>query len=87
MGELWFAIKSFVVALFFLWVMQFRIGEVTLEEKATDWIESSRASNQIREMAAAAVQVAHQGVEQIYMWLAGEHEARPEKRSSRSGRH
>lgn len=57
MGELWFVIKSFGLALLILAALQFKVGGETLESKSVRWIETSAIGDHLKDVADGAIQV------------------------------
>lgn len=69
MGEIFFVLKSFIAACFLLWVLQLKVGQETLEFKAQTFIESSKAVNEVRDVAGAALQISQVGIDYVKEWL------------------
>lgn len=55
MGEIFFCIKMFFVTLFVVGLMQVKMGETTLEEKAYVWIKTSPFVSYLDEVAQGAL--------------------------------
>lgn len=64
MGELWFVIKSFGLAMLILAGLQFKIGDETLEAKSIRWIETSAIGDHLRDVADGAIKVSKKAWEQ-----------------------
>jgi hypothetical protein len=54
MSEMWFAVKSLILTVLIVMVMQFKIGPEKIEDKMTHWIESSQASLYLHQVAEGA---------------------------------
>lgn len=55
MSEIWFAFKCFAVTVLIVMLLQFKVGQDKLENNLTAYIESSKASIYLNEVAAGAV--------------------------------
>lgn len=86
MAEFFFIVKSFIFACALLWVMQLKVGTESLEQKTQTFIESSKAVNEVRDIAGAAVQVSQIGIDKVREWLtqqSSELKVQSEKRASK----
>ena len=61
MGDLFFVIKSLVLTVILVAVMQVRIGGRTLEHQTTAWIQNSSVVDNLRMVAEGAVKVVSEG--------------------------
>lgn len=55
MGEFFFVVKSLLATIVILFIMQIRIGGVTLETSAHNWIQTSPIAKQLEKVAAGGV--------------------------------
>ena len=60
MSELFFIIKSFVLTILIVILMQVKVGETTIEEKTLMWIESSPVVLPLQEVVEGGVKVARE---------------------------
>lgn len=69
MGELIFVVRTFVLAVVVLALMQFKVGGETLEAKGIRWIETSSIGMKLQDVADGAVKLGKatwaQGMEQL----------------------
>jgi len=54
MSEFIFVLKTFLMALLVVYVMQFKIGGISLESRFDHWVRRSEISSQSRQAAAGA---------------------------------
>lgn len=57
MGELFFVLKSFGLALLLLAALQFKVGGETLEKKTVRWIETSTVGEHLKDVADGAIKL------------------------------
>lgn len=69
-------LKAFVGAAFLLWLLQFKVGNETLELKAERWIQTSAVTNHLRDIAEGAMDVTHWGVQEFRSWVAGHNKSK-----------
>lgn len=62
MGDIIFVIKTLVVTVALVVVMQIKVGPQTIEQRALAWIHHSVAVEQLQEVAAGAVKAGRKGV-------------------------
>jgi hypothetical protein len=54
MSEIWFAIKSMLLTVLIVMLMQFKIGSEKIEDKMNQWVEGSQASVYLHQVAEGA---------------------------------
>lgn len=69
MGELWFVVKSFGLALLILAGLQFKVGGETLEAKSIRWIETSAVGDHLRDVADGAIKLSEKAWHQASVAL------------------
>lgn len=61
MSELFFFLKCFVMALVFIVLLQIRMGDSTLEDRAMSWVRQSSLVQPLQEVAQGGVTVIREG--------------------------
>ena len=64
MGEVFFTLKSFAVALVLLACMQYKVGGETLETKAVRWVSTSSIGAHLKDVADGAIKVTTKAYDQ-----------------------
>ena len=62
MGEFFFVLKTFAIALALVLLLQIKIGHKTLEQRSLTWMRQSVAIEALRGVADGAVAVTSEGV-------------------------
>jgi hypothetical protein len=65
MGDIIFVIKTLVVTVALVVMMQIKIGPQTIEQRALAWIHHSVAVEQLQEVAAGAVKAGRKGIAMV----------------------
>jgi hypothetical protein len=65
MDDFFFVVKCVVATLLIVFVMQIRIGTVTLEQKSMAWVHESAVADELRAVAEGAVKVSREGYDMI----------------------
>lgn len=64
MGEIFFTLKSFAVAMVLLACLQYKVGGETLETKAVRWISTSAIGSHLKDVADGAIKVTGRAYDQ-----------------------
>jgi hypothetical protein len=75
MSAMFFVLKTFVLTVVVVMLMQIKIGRGTIEEHSMHWIRNSDAVETLRYVAEGAVSVAQSGMKAIsssLAWKSGE---------------
>ncbi len=64
MGELFFVLKSFGIAMLLLAALQFKVGGETIETKGIRWIETSQVGAHLKDVAEGAIKVSEKAWDQ-----------------------
>jgi hypothetical protein len=76
MSDLFFVIRTLAFTIFIVFVLQIRVGHVTLEQHSVQWIQSSSIAGNLRSVAEGAVLAGEEGYDWIVTktgWKSGEH--------------
>lgn len=65
MADLFFVLRIFFATIAIVVLLQIKIDESTLEDRAQNWMRSSSAVDALREVSAGAVKMASQGYQSI----------------------
>jgi ribosomal protein L12E/L44/L45/RPP1/RPP2 len=75
MSEMFFVLKTLVVTVIVVMLMQIKVGRATLEEHSMRWIRNSDAVETLRYVAEGAVRIAESGAKTLsssLAWKSGE---------------
>lgn len=71
MADFFFVVKTFLLTIALVVVMQIRVGEYTIEDRAQAWIHESEIHHTLGRVAVGAVAVMKDGVDYVQTWIAG----------------
>ncbi len=66
MSEFFFVFKTVLFSALVLMLLQLRLGETTLEQKAEGWIYQSRLGNEMQTVARGAIRAGREG----FVWAS-----------------
>lgn len=71
MGEIWLIVKSLVLSIAVVMLMQVRVGGETVEQQTLAWIHTSGAVEVLQDVAAGGIKAFHEGVEWVQRAISG----------------
>lgn len=72
MADFFFIVKSFLITLGLVVLMQIKIGETTIEDRAYEWIRGSAVHSTLSRVAAGAVTALNDGMQTVSYWISDE---------------